>query len=155
MKNTGLFSSFRAEDQARGFFIGDEGKKRGIDPKEMAIHCSKAFSAGGLVSSLEDIEKWEDALNNDAFLTPESKSEIADTGVGRIVFDPSRWDYESDVQGRAKVKEGVAYDRVRYGFGVFVDGDGDIVFHGGQVPGCVSFIVRNTMARDCVVVLSN
>ena len=155
MKNTGLFSSFRAEDQARGFYLGDEGKRKSIDPKEMAIHCSKAHAAGGLVSSLEDMEKWDEALYDDAFLTPESRREITDAGDGRIVYDPTRWAYECDAQGKAKIREGVTYDRARYGSGFFIDGDGEILYHGGQVSGCVAFLVRNTITRDCVVVLSN
>ncbi len=155
MKNTGLFSSFGAEAQASGFYLGVDGKRKCIDPSEMAIHCSKAFSAGGLVSSIEDMEKWNEALYDDDLLTPESRRAMADTGEGSILFDPARWAYESDDQGRAKPKVGVTYDRVRYGFGVFVDGNGEIVFHGGMIPGFTSFIVRNTVTRDCVVVLCN
>ncbi len=155
MQNTGLFSSFETQGQARGFYSGVQKERKSIDPSEMAIHCSKGFSAGGLVSCLEDMEKWDDALYDEAFLPAESRRTVTDVGKSRIVFDPSTWTYESDAQMRAKIKKGEAYDRIRYGFGFFIDGQGEILFHGGQIPGFSSFIVRDTTTRDCVVVLSN
>ena len=154
MRNTGMYSSYAAALPATGFYLDDDGKLKSVEHRAMPIHVSKAHAAGAIISTLEDMEKWDRALYDDTFLTPASRKEIANA-EGRIIFNPKKKSYDHDAQGRAIPKAGEEYDRTCYGFGVFVEGNGEALLHPGGIPGFTSFIARNTDAKDCVVVLGN
>ena len=133
MRATGLFSSYAAAPPASVFYLGPDGKQKSADHREMPIHISKAFAAGAIISTLEDMERWDQALYDDSFLTPASRKEIA-SAEAKIIFDPDHKSYNRDAQRRAVPKEDEEYRQSYYGFGVGVQGNGEVLLHGGGFP---------------------
>ena len=154
MRATGMFSSYAEAPPATGFYLEKGGEVKSRDHREMPIHISKAYSAGAIISTLEDMDRWDRALYDDTFLFPASRREIARTEA-RIEYAPEYVSYDRDVKGRAVPKEGEAYKQVHYGFGVGVRGDGKVLVAAGYFPGFPSFMARNTDTRDCVIILGN
>lgn len=149
MANTGLFSSFPLEENAWGHCLDHDNKKIAIPPQETANLCSYAFAAGGFVSSIDDLDRWDSALNDPAFLTDAAYRLMEKTAESRRVFIHASDPNEKENQTQETDPQ------ARYSFGFYIDGEGDTLYHGGQVPGSTSFLVRNRATQDCIIVLSN
>ncbi len=154
MRATGMAASYAEAPPATGYYVGAEGEKKRIDQQILQIYLSKAYAGGSIISTLADMERWDEALYDDSFLTPASRKEMADAKP-RVLFDPENRSYSRDAQGRFVPKEGEEYDLALYGLGIGIEENGAVEFHGGAVPGFTSFIIRNTDARDCVIALGN
>lgn len=154
MPQTGTYASYGDTPSARGFVTEEGGEVKEIDAREMQIHISKAYAAGEVVSSLEDMERWDTLLYDESFLTPASQRELAQS-EGVIRYEPTDFEYDQDEMGRALPREGVDYPRAFYGYGVGVGGDGEKLLHGGAGVGFTSFVARNTQRKECVIVLGN
>jgi CubicO group peptidase (beta-lactamase class C family) len=154
MSKTGLALTYSEDPPAPGFEMMPDGVEKMVDPREMPIHLSKATSAGSIISTIEDMQRWDQGLYDASFLTPASRREIAQTDE-RIVFDPEHHSYDRDEKGRALPKKGEAYPLAHYGCGVGVGGDGEALLHGGAIPGYTAFTARNTDTKECVIVLGN
>jgi CubicO group peptidase (beta-lactamase class C family) len=92
-----------------------------------------AYSSGGLYSTVEDLYRWERALNTDR-LVPQ---EFLD-----MIFTPY-----------AAIPE----TQLSYGYGWFIGEDHDqyLCFHGGEVPGFLSQIRRYPDDDVTIIVISN
>jgi CubicO group peptidase (beta-lactamase class C family) len=92
-----------------------------------------AFSAGAIVSTAEDLGKWDAALGGEKLLPQASLRQM--------------WT-------ATKLKDG---SMSRYGFGwsVATQGDRTIVFHSGSIPGFSTQISRHLTPKLTVVVLAN
>lgn len=92
------------------------------------IDMSMPFSAGGLYSTVEDLYKWDQALNTGRLLTKASFDKM---------FQP--------------------YSEEGYGYGWFIQeihGKNALV-HSGGIPGFVSMIMRFVEDEATIIVLSN
>lgn len=94
-----------------------------------------AFSAGSLLSTVEDLARWNAALDGDALLRPESRQRL--------------WTPAAAADGSI-----APFD---YGFGWFVDRPGGhrLVHHSGGTPGFSSAMYRFPDQRLTVILLTN
>ena len=90
---------------------------------------SAVLGDGGIYSSIEDLARWDAALDDDRLLSDESR---------RLMFTPA-----------------VATDRpgVSYGLGWRIEGDS--LWHSGETRGFRNVIVRRPGERTTIVVLTN
>jgi len=91
------------------------------------------FSAGGLVSTVDDLAKWQAALDRDGLLSAESRRRM--------------WTPVTLPDGRAT--------RYGFGWGIWSDEGHAVVEHGGSINGFVSANMRWPDDRISVAVLSN
>lgn len=96
--------------------------------KGYKIDGSYPYAAGEIYSTVEDLYRWNKALNEGKLINKQSLDQM---------FTP----YLSD-----------------YGYGWYIDKLNDkdkIVFHGGSIPGYTSFIERDINKKYVIIVLSN
>lgn len=109
-------------------------KKAGKDWKEAdPISMTQPGGAGAMISTVEDLLKWDAALHGGMLLKRESVAEMT---------------------APAKLKDGKA---TRYGFGLFLEGQGAarVIGHGGGINGFVSYLGRFPGRGLSVAVLVN
>ncbi len=125
----GLSNTGRGENaiEGEGFAKGYLGERE-VSPYQMQL----AYSAGDLVSSIEDLEKWGDALLGDSFLTESEKAEVFAAPYGQDDFFTS-------------------------GMGWFtISIEGTIFYnHGGNIDGFSSIIALLPESNSIIVLLSN
>ncbi|MBI5346918.1 MAG: beta-lactamase family protein [Chlamydiae bacterium] len=145
-------SSYDETLNARGFWKVED--KLAL-VEHMQIHASKSNAAGGIiVSNLEDMEKFDAALYDDAFLHPDRRDKMF-TADPKIFFNPKRFTYDFDDKKRALPKAGIIYSKSSYGFGFIVEKDKEIVGHDGSNIGFNSFFIRDRKKHDLFVILGN
>ena len=162
MSSTGMASTYGREGDAIGFRPG----LHRLEPQQnIAVHMSKAFAAGGFVTTVEDMAHWDQALfDDDNFLRPETRAELLATEPV-IVFEENR-EYQIGPDGlmKASTEEeapGVKYHRKRYGLGCDIfetdqdTGRPKIVGHPGAIPGFNAIYRRNLETGDCFIVMGN
>jgi len=110
---------------SNGVAIGYSGE--GLTPA-VPVHPSIPYAAGGLYSTVGDMNRWEQALTTDELLPATLRAEM---------FAPQVATTEGD----------------SYGYGFFI-GTG-VIFHGGDIPGFHSFEARYTVDDVTVIILSN
>lgn len=100
----------------------------------MFINMTWSFAAGGLYSTARDLFRWNNALNEDSFLTVNSKS---------LMFKP--W-----------IKANV-FTHTYYGYGFFIDSIAGhfCIWHDGTNDDFKSAIFRLPDDNACIIVLSN
>lgn len=125
----GLSNTTRGENVigGRGFAKGYLGENE-VDPYQMQL----AYSAGDLVSNIEDLEKWGDALLGDDFLTAEEKLNVFAAPFTQDDFFTS-------------------------GMGWFtISIDGTLFYnHGGNIDGFSSIIAILPESNSIIILLSN
>lgn len=102
------------------------------------------YGAGGIYSTVRDLEKFHRALQKNKILKKETFAEM---------YEP------------AKLNDGQNFSALRntnyeseYGFGWFIAKDysaGKIVYHPGATVGFVSYFLRNITKDQCVIILTN
>lgn len=90
---------------------------------------SAVLGDGGMYSSIDDLAKWDTALNDSRLLTDESR---------RLAFTPHTDTDDADV---------------RYGFGWRITGE--TLWHSGETSGFRNVIVRYPARKLTVIILSN
>jgi len=97
------------------------------------LDVSWAFAAGGIVSTVNDLAKWDAALYTDALVNGESKRQMWTAG---------------------KLKSGISH---RYGFGWYVERiNGHLnLSHGGDIPGFATYVTRYPDDKLTVIVCLN
>jgi CubicO group peptidase (beta-lactamase class C family) len=96
------------------------------------------YSAGALYSTVEDMNRWEQALTTDALLPAASRAEMFT--IQMAITDPA---YPP------------MYGGYGYGFFIGTDAGRQIIWHGGSVPGFLSIEVRYPVDDVTVVILGN
>jgi CubicO group peptidase (beta-lactamase class C family) len=110
---------------SNGVAIGyNNGSATPAEPVDPTI----PYAAGALYSTVEDMNRWEQALTTDELLPAASRAEMFATQVATT--------------------EGAGY-----GYGFFI-GTG-VIFHTGAIPGFVSMEARYTVNDVTVIILSN
>ncbi|HWB78031.1 MAG TPA: serine hydrolase domain-containing protein [Nannocystaceae bacterium] len=123
MRDTMVGDEYGRPGQARGNVWNEEEQLDPPDPIDMSVFGA----AGGIVSSIEDLAKWDSAL------------------------------YEGRILARSSVEQMIEPNRFGYGFGWVVGEDQDqtVVSFPGAIDGFNSAIMRYTADRTLVVVLCN
>lgn len=125
----GLVNTMRGENA-----IGGEGYAKGYDvesevgPYQMQL----AYSAGDLVSTISDLEKWGDALLGNQFLTEQEKADVFAAPFGQDDYFTS-------------------------GMGWFtISIDGTLFYnHGGNIDGFSSIMAILPESNSLIILLSN
>lgn len=104
---------------------------------------SNLYGAGGIYSTVRDIDKFHNALRTNKILKKQTLAEMYSPGTvgGKEYFTLRNTNYESE-----------------YGLGWFAakdDSAGKIVFHSGGAVGFVSYFLRNLTKDQCVIILTN
>ncbi|WP_020529881.1 serine hydrolase domain-containing protein [Flexithrix dorotheae] len=107
-----------------------KGYKDGVEVAPYPMHF--AFSAGDLISNIEDMEKWGDALLGNQFLTEEEKSEV-------FVAAPAEDGYYA----------------IGFGWNTMRENGNLMYFHGGDIDGYSSLIALLPESNSLIVVLGN
>lgn len=117
------------EHRAAGYWINKTGDLINRRPTE----TSSTLGAGGILSSVYDLVKWDEALYGNDLLSADSKADM---------WEPTR------------LPNG---ERTRYGFGWFVNPYNGLArqYHGGQVAGFVAQFVRFTEQEISVILFMN
>ena len=111
---------------AIGYMDGSAAPAKLWDP-------SIEYAAGALYSTVEDFNRWEQALTTDALLPAASRAEM---------FAP-----------QAAISDGLGYG---YGFFVGTDDSGrPVIWHDGGCPGFLSIELRYPVDDVTVIILSN
>ena len=143
---------------ANAFWETPSGAFTTVD--KMDVHISKSNAAGGIIiSTVEDMEKFDQALYSDDFLFPATR-DIMFTPRSKInfdPFDPKKTElYTTDEKGRYHPISGKEYNnKADYGCGFIIMKDGEKVGHDGGNHGLNSFFGRNLKEKDLIVVLGN
>lgn len=132
MTNTGYNPHVKDEDLARGTKTFEGEEKEVFD---LGIHASKAFAAGGLYSTVEDLYKWNQAFKDDRFISPKMREEILGTPL-------------IEVFGRE-------FSSTTYNAGFCIMQQPHHIWHSGGIPGFSSMMSYYIDSEDFLVVLSN
>lgn len=125
----GLSNTSRGENA----IVGEGFAKGYLDENEVPPYQMQlAYSAGDLTSTVEDLEKWGDALLGDSFLTASEKAEVFAAPYGQDDYFTS-------------------------GMGWFtISIDGTLFYnHGGNIDGFSSIIALLPASNSIIILLSN
>ncbi|MGD0247989.1 MAG: serine hydrolase domain-containing protein [Candidatus Limnocylindrales bacterium] len=114
---------------AIGYTDGSATPAEGWDP-------SAPYAAGGLYSTVEDMNRWEQALTTDALLPATSRAEMFATQVA--------------IPDGAPLAAGYGY-----GFLIGTDSGRPIIWHNGAIPGFASIEARYPVDDVTVIILGN
>jgi CubicO group peptidase (beta-lactamase class C family) len=117
---------------AKGYNLG--GDSTPAQPMEPSI----PYAAGALYSTVEDMNRWEQALTTDALLPAASRAEMF---APQVTLPPN-----------------MPSDSAGYGYGFFIGTDlsgRPIIWHGGTIPGFASTEARYPVEDVTVIVLDN
>ena len=117
------------EHRAAGYWINKTGELINRRPTE----TSSTLGAGGILSSVYDLAKWDEVLYGNELLSADSKTQM--------------WE-------RTQLPNG---ERTRYGFGWFVNPYNGLPrqYHGGQVAGFVAQFARFSEQEISVILFMN
>ena len=128
MGSTGYLDNRNLHDLAQGYKMQDE-KLTSVNIEDV----KKAYSAGGMYSTVDDLFKWDQALRTDKLLRKESRDQI--------------------------FAENKSVDPGFYGFGWYVGDNSEFndyrAFHEGGIDGFSACIDRYIDNEVCIIVLSN
>jgi CubicO group peptidase (beta-lactamase class C family) len=96
------------------------------------------YAAGALYSTVEDMNRWEQALTTDALLPAASRAEMF--AIQMAITDPAA---------------PPMYAGYGYGFFIGTDSGRPIIWHGGAVPGFLSIEARYPVDDVTVIILGN
>ena len=96
------------------------------------------YAAGALYSTVEDMNRWEQALTTDALLPATSRAEMF--AIQMAITDPAA---------------PPMYAGYGYGFFIGTDSGRPIIWHGGAVPGFLSIEARYPADDVTVIILGN
>lgn len=135
MKNSYTATSFKGEDLA-GAYSGTSKNFRVIEnmPKRLA-NPNISSAAGGILSTVSDLHRWNDALYNGKILKPSSLKKFLTRTSGM----------DHPILGK-----------VGYGFGIMMsEGKQLSYFHTGYVKGSPTLMIYYPETKTSVVILSN
>ena len=135
MKNSYTATSFNG-DHLAGAYSGTSKNFRIIEnmPKRLA-NPSISSAAGGILSTVSDLHRWNDALYNGKILKPSSLKKFMTRTSGM----------DHPILGK-----------VGYGYGIMMsEGRSVSYFHSGYVKGSPSLLIYYPQTKTSVVLLSN
>ncbi len=147
MESTGFGNTYSKETAAQGYKVkaNESNEKESLVPVENPeSYLSKAHAGGALYSNLDDLQKFDAALNDDSFLTPETR---------KLMFEASYSDtYDGDLPTEVR----------GFGFKIWKEDTdlGFIVAKEGKIEGFNTIIQRyvdphSLKSHSCIIVLSN
>ena len=148
MNHTIVFQKGKNEIVNRAF--GHTKEKDAFKETDQSSTSATLGDGGGNYSNLEDLAKWDDALQNHTLLS-EKEFQLALTPVKLNDGSEPRWPQEPSDDNLAPGKP------VSYGFGWFLDPyqGHPRMWHTGSTMGFYSVIERFTDAHLSVIILSN
>ena len=135
MKNSSTPNLFQGKDFA-GAYTGNSNNFQKIDnmPKRLADK-EISVAAGGILSTVPDLHRWNDALYNGRILKPESLQKFMEKSSGR----------NHPILGK-----------MGYGFGIMMNPQKPVAyFHTGYVKGSPSLSIYYPETKTSVIILSN
>ena len=135
MKNSSTPNLFQGKDFA-GAYTGNSNNFQKIDnmPKRLADK-EISVAAGGILSTVPDLHRWNDALYNGRILKPESLQKFMEKSSGR----------NHPILGK-----------MGYGFGIMMNPQKPVAyFHTGYVKGSPSLNIYYPETKTSVIILSN
>lgn len=142
MTSSGFGRGYSMEEAATGYHKTED--ETTLEPVEdQAIHLSKAHAAGALYSTGQDLLKWNAALDDNSFISAESKE---------LMF------HSDGVPLHSTKTEIDEHPKVYYGYGFEIGGhptQGKLLAHDGGIPGFSTFILRFPETKSSIIVLSN
>jgi CubicO group peptidase (beta-lactamase class C family) len=147
MQNTLAYQKGKNEIPHRAFGHSREHGKLILSDQSST---SATLGDGGIYSNLEDLSKWDDALENHALL-PAAEMKAALTPVKLADGHEPHWPAQPDGDNLAPGKP------VSYGFGWFLDSypGHRRIWHSGTTIGFRNVIERFTMDHLTIVILCN
>lgn len=135
MKNSSTANSFQGKNLA-GAFTGNSKNFQVVEdmPKRLA-NQSISVPAGGILSTVNDLHRWNTALYNGKILKPASFTKFSEKSSDR----------NHQILGK-----------MDYGFGIMMNvGKPPAYFHTGYVKGAPSLLIYYPESQTSVVILSN
>lgn len=136
--------------------------------KSIEAEPTLTYAAGGIYSTVEDLYKWSKALNTDKLISKESLKEMFtphEEGYGYGWFideiddehshehEAGTADEQSDASSSSSnASKNDSNDSIST---TAENKEGQIVHHGGYLPGYSSFIIRDNTNNYVVILLSN
>ncbi|QNU67393.1 beta-lactamase family protein [Ruminiclostridium herbifermentans] len=175
MNNSGFLSSSKSTDDKSGIadraigykklvanaaIFEEENAAESSNPYEKSFEAEPTltYAAGGIYSTVEDLYKWNKALNTNKLITNESLKEmftphVENYGYGWFIDEKHAEDsHESDTSGDQSESSNSASSSIANDDN---SKEAEIVHHGGYLPGYSSFIIRNNTTPYVVIILSN
>ena len=142
MSSSGFGRGYSIENAATGYHkIREEATLEAVE--NQATHLSKAHAGGGLYSTGQDLLKWNVAINDDSFISAESRKAL----------------FHSDGVPIHSTQSGVdEHPKAYYGYGFEIGyhpTQGKLVTHDGGIPGFTTFILIFPETKSCIITLSN
>ena len=128
--------------------------------KSFEAEPTLTYAAGGIYSTVEDLYKWNKALNTDKLITNKSLKEMftprmKNYGYGWFIDEHSAEDshnHESETADEHSDNSNSASSTIANDDN---SKEAEVVHHGGYLPGYSSFIIRNNNKPYVVIILSN
>ena len=163
MTQTGMVDSYDEETMARGFIEIEKNKMQEIPT---IMHLSKTYAAGAIISTVEDMGKWDIALYGTSLFSEKTKKMMFSCSNPAKIYnpDPKKPDlYTTDAKGRHHPRPGTEYKKAHYGFGIGIsytdipgyNTRGDVLEHGGSFPGFSSHMARYPSSKHAIIILEN
>lgn len=124
-------------------------------------YLTHAYSAGNIVSTVEDLCKWDAALNSEKLLKAENRDKLFKPELNFLFFPEDKYWPIDEMTLRVLFAEGTeptTYPEASYALGWGVDlekKERPILGHIGGIPGFDTIIERVPQTKSCIVVLTN
>lgn len=173
MNNSGFLSTSKSNDDQSGIkdkaigYRQPEAKTAELTEEntgEPSIKYEKSFeaeptltyAAGGIYSTVEDLYKWNMALNTEKLISNKSLKEmftphLENYGYGWFI-DEKNAENEAEVADEHSDTTNSASSSIT---NTENSKEAEVVHHGGYLPGYSSFIIRDNTQHYVVIILSN
>jgi CubicO group peptidase (beta-lactamase class C family) len=176
MNSSGFLSSTKSTDNNSGITKRAIGYKKlvanttelGENVTEPSNTYEKSFeaeptltyAAGGIYSTVEDLYKWNNALNTNKLISKESIKEmftphVESYGYGWFIDEKHTEESHENQDATASEQSDSSNDTSNSKANDSNSEEAEIVHHGGYLPGYSSFIIRNNAKPYVVIILSN
>ncbi len=128
--------------------------------KSIEAEPTLTYAAGGIYSTVEDLFKWNKALNTGKLITKESLKEmftphVESYGYGWFI-DETNEEHSHEHESETSVEQSDISDNASSSkVNNKNSEEAEVVHHGGYLPGYSSFIIRDNTKSYVVIVLSN
>jgi CubicO group peptidase (beta-lactamase class C family) len=159
MRSTVAGNSADIEHCAQGFERKNEGGEIVVgEVLYHASHLSKAYSAGNMLSSVEDLSRWDAG----SLLSKENRDKLFLPELNLIFFPQDPHWHIDELTLPTLFTEGdkpLEPPKTSYALGWRVSPEvpdaGLVHEHGGSIPGFNTYILRYPETKSCIVVLTN
>lgn len=135
MKNSSTAALYKGETLAGAWSGTWKNAEKIPDMPRRLAAPEISVPAGGILSTVADLHRWNVVLHGGGFLSPNALRKM---------------------QSRTSARDHPIFGQMHYGFGLMMNrGKPDVFFHSGYVKGAPSLLIYYPKTKTSVVVLSN